>query len=278
MPDKQAILTDKAMAPLPVFSQAVVHGGMIYCSGSIGIDPSTREIVPGPVGQRTAQALRNLAAVLQAGGSDLKNVVKVNVFLTSMTDFADMNQAYESFFSDGVKPCRTCVAVKELPFGTDVEIECTAFLSGSNGKEHGLFYAATKIEYPDRTYGCYQNPEHNQNDNICGANSNAYIWSDAGWYTAPDGLYTYPIIDHSYDDYHYEFYIQTTGHFERGVPGMTTEGFRLRAEAPEFIPSGQTFSVNDFDAVSYGDITTESDVAPTDVMTQHPAQKRYVTV
>ncbi|KAL1955059.1 hypothetical protein VTO42DRAFT_9048 [Malbranchea cinnamomea] len=67
------------------------------------------------------QALKNLAAVLEAGGSSIKNVVKVNVFLNSMEQFSKMNKAYLE--------CRTCVAVKQLPLNSDVEIECTPFLN-----------------------------------------------------------------------------------------------------------------------------------------------------
>ncbi|EFW18792.1 hypothetical protein D8B26_005600 [Coccidioides posadasii str. Silveira] len=134
MAEKRAVFTEKGVPPLPVLSQAVVHNGMIYCSGSLGLDPATKEMVSGGVGQRTAQALQNLKVVLEAGGSSVKNVVKANVFLTSMKDFVEMNKAYESFFADGVKPCRTCVAVKELPFGTDVEIECIAYLDKPHSK------------------------------------------------------------------------------------------------------------------------------------------------
>ncbi|KAK2792915.1 hypothetical protein FQN52_002593 [Onygenales sp. PD_12] len=129
MASKTAVLTDKAPAPLPVLSQAVVHNGMIYCSGSLGMEPATGKMVDGPVGARTEQALKNLVAVLEAGGSSIDNVVKVNVFLASMDDFAAMNKVYEKFFSGPVKPCRTCVAVKTLPRNSDVEIECTAFLN-----------------------------------------------------------------------------------------------------------------------------------------------------
>jgi 2-iminobutanoate/2-iminopropanoate deaminase len=74
------------------------------------------------------QALVNLAAVLEAAGSSIDNVVKVNIFLTDMANFAAMNKAYEAVFNKDPKPCRTCVAVHQLPLGTDVEIECTAYL------------------------------------------------------------------------------------------------------------------------------------------------------
>ncbi|KMQ43542.1 YjgF/Yer057p/UK114 family [Trichophyton rubrum] len=128
MPIKTAVLTTKAPAPLPVLSQAIVHNGMIYCSGSIGMDPRTNKLVSGGVAERTHQALRNLSAVLEAGGSSLKNVVKTNVFISTMDDFAEMNKVYQSYFKDEPKPCRTCVAVKQLPLDTDVEIECIAYL------------------------------------------------------------------------------------------------------------------------------------------------------
>ncbi|KAI9752235.1 MAG: hypothetical protein M4579_005711 [Chaenotheca gracillima] len=95
------------------------------------MDPKTNQLVEGGVGDRTAQALRNLSAVLEAGGSSLQNVVKVNIFLTTMENFAAMNKAYIQFFEAPPKPCRTCVAVKELPLGTDVEIECIAHIGGS---------------------------------------------------------------------------------------------------------------------------------------------------
>ncbi|EFE38898.1 hypothetical protein TRV_06417 [Trichophyton verrucosum HKI 0517] len=119
MPTKTAVLTTKAPAPLPVLSQAVVHNGMIYCSGSIGMYPKTNQLVSGSVAERTHQALRNLSAVLEAGGSSLKNVVKTNVFISTMDDFAEMNKVYQSYFKDEPKP---------LPLDTDVEIECIAYL------------------------------------------------------------------------------------------------------------------------------------------------------
>ncbi|KAL9596691.1 MAG: hypothetical protein Q9179_004529 [Wetmoreana sp. 5 TL-2023] len=124
---KRAVRTDKAPPPLPFFSQAIVCQGMVYCSGSIGMSPITKQMVDGGVGDRTAQALNNLSAVLEEAGSSLKNVVKCNVFLSDMTNFAAMNRVYDTFFEEP-KPCRTCVAVSELPMKTDVEIECIAHL------------------------------------------------------------------------------------------------------------------------------------------------------
>ncbi|KAE8450620.1 hypothetical protein EG329_005964 [Mollisiaceae sp. DMI_Dod_QoI] len=97
---KEAVKTDKAPPPMPFFSQAIKCGGMVYCSGSIGMDPTTSKIVEGSVADRAAQSLKNLAAVLEAAGSSIDNAVKVNVFLTNMEDFAAMNKVYEQFFTD----------------------------------------------------------------------------------------------------------------------------------------------------------------------------------
>ncbi|KAI4139176.1 MAG: hypothetical protein LQ341_004319 [Variospora aurantia] len=126
-PMRQAVRTDKAPPPLPFFEQAIICQGMVYCSGQVGVSPVTKQLVDGGVGDRTAQALNNLSAVLEAAGSSLRNVVECNVFLSDMTNFAAMNRVYDTFF-ERPKPCRTCVAVKELPLKTDVEIKCIAHL------------------------------------------------------------------------------------------------------------------------------------------------------
>ncbi|CAL3972245.1 hypothetical protein PZA11_004586 [Diplocarpon coronariae] len=123
---KEAVYTPKAPEPLPFFSQAIKSGGMVYCSGSIGVDPATKALVEGGVEARTEQALQNLSEVLLAAGSSIDNVVKVNIFLTDMKDFVAMNAVYERVFHAAPKPVRTCVAVHQLPLGTDVEIELTA--------------------------------------------------------------------------------------------------------------------------------------------------------
>ncbi|KAG4411627.1 hypothetical protein IFR04_015226 [Cadophora malorum] len=128
MAAKESVVTDKAPPPLPFFSQAIKCNGMVYCSGSIGMDPVSMKLVEGGVEKRTEQALTNLSAVLTAAGSSIDNVVKVNVFLTDMKDFAAMNEVYAKVFSKDPKPVRTCVAVHQLPLGTDVEIELTAHL------------------------------------------------------------------------------------------------------------------------------------------------------
>ncbi|KAL2209890.1 Endoribonuclease L-PSP [Sarocladium strictum] len=125
-----AVTTSAAPAPLPQFSQAVKYNGMVYCSGNIGAIPDTNfEMASGTIRDRTRQALKNLSAILEAAGSSLSNVVKMNIFITNMADFAEMNKGYDEFFTWDPKPARTCVAVAQLPFNTDVEIECTAYVN-----------------------------------------------------------------------------------------------------------------------------------------------------
>ncbi|OJD36525.1 l-psp endoribonuclease family protein [Diplodia corticola] len=125
---KVATLTDKAPKPLPgIYSQAIVANGVVYCSGAVPMDPVTMKLIDGDVAAHTHQCIKNLTAILEASGTTIENVVKVNVFLANMDDFAAMNEVYMTYWGD-VKPCRTCVAVKTLPLNTDVEIECIAVL------------------------------------------------------------------------------------------------------------------------------------------------------
>ncbi|KAK8147109.1 hypothetical protein MY1884_002529 [Beauveria asiatica] len=123
---KEAVLTDQAPNPLPgIFSQAIKANGLVFVSGAVAMDPKTNQIIPGDIQAHTHQCIKNLKAILEASGTTLEKVVKVNVFLANMDDFAKMNEVYKTYWGD-VKPCRTCVAVKTLPLNTDVEIECTA--------------------------------------------------------------------------------------------------------------------------------------------------------
>ncbi|KAI0404728.1 L-psp endoribonuclease family protein [Xylaria palmicola] len=132
-PTKEAVSTRNSPAPLPQFSQAIKYNGMVYCSGSIGVDPATKELAKGGVQPETRAAIKNLSVVLEAADSSLSNIVKVNVFLTTMDDFVPMNQVYDEFFGAvDPKPCRTCVAVHQLPFRAKMEIECTAFTNPSS--------------------------------------------------------------------------------------------------------------------------------------------------
>ncbi|KAL5359103.1 Endoribonuclease L-PSP/chorismate mutase-like protein [Aspergillus floccosus] len=125
---KCAVLSADAPAPSPLMSQAIICNGMVYCSGSLGLDPKTGKFVDGNASDRTIQALRNLENILKSAGSDLGKVVKVTIFISSMSHYTKVNEGYGKVFTHEVKPCRTCVAVAELPLGAEVEIELIASL------------------------------------------------------------------------------------------------------------------------------------------------------
>ena len=112
----------KAIGP---YSHAVWTGNLLYCSGQTPIDPSTGKLVAGGISEQTRQAFNNLQTVLADAGLTMDNVVKVNVYLTSMANFAGMNQIYQERFS-APYPARTMVAVAELPLNALVEIELIA--------------------------------------------------------------------------------------------------------------------------------------------------------
>ncbi|KIW16899.1 hypothetical protein PV08_04089 [Exophiala spinifera] len=124
----QVVSTANAPAPVSNFSQARIWNGMVFCSGDIGLDPKSGQLVEGTTTDRTIQAIRNLSSVLEAAGSSLKHVIKVNVYLTTMDNFAAMNQGYVQGFEQPF-PSRTCVNVVALPMGADVEVECIAALA-----------------------------------------------------------------------------------------------------------------------------------------------------
>jgi len=120
------IQTEKAPAAIGPYSQAIDSGaGLIFVSGQLPIDPATGAFPEGGVQEQTRQSLTNAKAILEAAGIGLHNVVKTTVFLADMGDFAAMNEVYAQFFSAPF-PARSAVAVKTLPKGALVEIECIA--------------------------------------------------------------------------------------------------------------------------------------------------------
>jgi 2-iminobutanoate/2-iminopropanoate deaminase len=122
---REIVSTDKAPGAIGPYSQAIKTGGMLFCSGQIPIDPATGEFVSHDIGEQTEQVLKNLSAVLEAGGMSLENVVKTTVFLADMSDFAVMNEVYGRYF-DSNKPARATVQAARLPRDAKVEIECIA--------------------------------------------------------------------------------------------------------------------------------------------------------
>ena len=122
------IQTDKAPAAIGPYSQAIKAGGFVFASGQIPIDPQTGEFVAGGITQQTERVLKNLAAVLEAAGSTLDQVVKTTVYLADMKEFAAMNEVYGRFFT-GASPARATVAAAGLPRDARVEIEAVALVS-----------------------------------------------------------------------------------------------------------------------------------------------------
>lgn len=121
----EAVRTDKAPAPVGPYSQAVKCKGYVFTSGQIGLDPGSGQLVQSTIEAETEQVFANLAAVLEAAGTSLAQVVKATVFLTDMRDFAAVNQVYARYFREPF-PARSCVQVSALPKGARVEIEVVA--------------------------------------------------------------------------------------------------------------------------------------------------------
>lgn len=121
------VSTSNAPAAIGPYSQAIKVGDLLFCSGCIPLDPTTSDIVPGGIEEQTKQVLKNLTAVVEAGGSELGKVVKTTVFLKSMNDFVTVNGIYEEAFG-GHKPARSAVEVSRLPKDVLVEIEAIASL------------------------------------------------------------------------------------------------------------------------------------------------------
>ncbi len=123
------VSTDQAPRAIGPYSQAIVAGDWLYCSGQIALDPTTMELVgEGDVRVQARQVLNNLQAVIVAAGASLAQVVKCQVFLRDMHDFAAVNEIYGEFFDSPTPPARACVAVAALPKFVDVEIDAVVYL------------------------------------------------------------------------------------------------------------------------------------------------------
>jgi len=122
------ILSKDAPAPIGPYSQAIRAGRFLFCSGQVGLDPATGKFAGDDVATQTRQAMKNLGAVLEAGGATFADVVKTTIFLVDMNDFATVNEAYGESFKGAAPPARSTVAVAALPRGARVEIDVIARL------------------------------------------------------------------------------------------------------------------------------------------------------
>lgn len=123
---KKIINTDQAPAPIGPYSQAVAVNGFLFLSGQISVNPTTGEFTQSSIKEETRQVMRNINAVLLEAGYDFSHIVKVTIFLSDMSLFAEVNEVYGSFFKSNY-PARETVAVKGLPKGVNVEISATAY-------------------------------------------------------------------------------------------------------------------------------------------------------
>ena len=122
---KKIIKTSEAPAAIGPYSQAVLAGDTLYCSGQIAINPNTGELVIDSIQAETEQVMKNIKAVLNAAEMDFSNVVKCSIFMGSMEHYGDINVVYAAYFSEN-PPAREAVAVKTLPKEVNVEISVIA--------------------------------------------------------------------------------------------------------------------------------------------------------
>ncbi|MBT4375534.1 MAG: RidA family protein [Nitrospina sp.] len=122
---KRIIQTEQAPAAIGPYSQAISIGDFLFTSGQIALDPESGIFLSAEIEEETEQTLKNISAILRAGGLSLENVVKTTVYLSDLNHFSRMNQVYEKYFSK-TKPARACVQVAALPKGAKIEIDAIA--------------------------------------------------------------------------------------------------------------------------------------------------------
>jgi len=124
----QAISTKTAPAAIGPYSQAVRAGGLVFLSGQIPLDPGTGQMIEGGIEHQIERVLDNLAAVLKAGGLTFDHVARTTIYLTDLTDFQRVNEAYGKRFARSPQPARSTVQVAALPRGARVEIDAIAIV------------------------------------------------------------------------------------------------------------------------------------------------------
>ena len=126
-PPPQMYTTTEAPQAIGPYSQAAAAGGLLFISGQLPIDPQTGEFASGSIEERTRQCLNNVAAIAQAAETELSRAVKVNIYLTDMGDFEQVNRVYAGYFT-GEPPARLAIQVAGLPKNADIEIEAVISL------------------------------------------------------------------------------------------------------------------------------------------------------
>ena len=125
---KKIIKTESAPKPIGPYNQAVIAGNYIFISGQIALNPKSGELITDEIRRETTQVMENLKAILNEASLTFENVVKTTIFLSSMDDFAAVNEIYGSYINDSSAPARETVQVSKLPVGVNVEISMIAIL------------------------------------------------------------------------------------------------------------------------------------------------------
>lgn len=124
----KAISTNNAPAAIGPYSQGIIVGDLLFCSGQIPLDPKSGEMVGSTIQEQAEQVMRNVEGLLEAGGTDMNHVVKTTCFLADIGDFAAFNEVYAKYFKDNL-PARSAVGVAGLPKGALVEVEVIASIA-----------------------------------------------------------------------------------------------------------------------------------------------------
>lgn len=126
--EAEKVNTDNVPKAVGPYSQAVKYGNLVFCSGQIGINPQTNELVEGGVVEEAKQVLKNLEAVLVASGSNLAKVLQTTIYIKDMANYAEVNALYGEYFKTEPLPARATVEVSTLPKGALIEISCIAYI------------------------------------------------------------------------------------------------------------------------------------------------------
>jgi 2-iminobutanoate/2-iminopropanoate deaminase len=123
---RKALRSSQAPAPIGPYSQAIAVGNLVFVSGQIPLDPDSGEMVAGDIATLTRRCMDSIVAILGEAGLSARNIVKTNIYLADMSEFAKMNEAYASYFTAGIPPARAAVQPATLPKNARVEIEVIA--------------------------------------------------------------------------------------------------------------------------------------------------------
>jgi 2-iminobutanoate/2-iminopropanoate deaminase len=124
---RNTVTADGAPEAVGPYSHAVVSNGLVFCSGQVPIDPNSGQLVEGTIGEQTKRCMENLAVVAAAAGAQLADAVRMGIYVTDMSTFKDVNEAYGSYFESD-PPARSTIAVSALPLGAQVEIDAVIAL------------------------------------------------------------------------------------------------------------------------------------------------------